>query len=43
MILRHIETDSIDYDTMLYCYLKVGDAFYESFFFYYIIAGSPMP
>lgn len=24
IILRHIEADNIDYDTMLYCYLKVG-------------------
>ena len=24
IILRHIETESIDYDTLLYCYLKIA-------------------
>ena len=27
VILRHIDTENIDFDTILYCYLKVSGSF----------------
>ncbi|QUC20790.1 uncharacterized protein UV8b_05031 [Ustilaginoidea virens] len=38
MILRHIETESIDYDTLLYCYLKIASRLWHEPFGLFIDA-----